>query len=321
LTRQLLAFSRQQVLQPEVLNLNNVVSNIEKMLQRLIGEDIALETILEAQLGQIRVDPGQIEQVIMNLAVNARDSMIQGGKLTIETANIHLDEAYARQHVNVAAGPYIMLAVSDTGIGMDAETQTRIFEPFFSTKEIEKGTGLGLATVHGIINQSGGHIWVYSEPGQGTTFKVYLPQIEAVAELTRRKQPPIKSRWGWETILLVEDEDTVRELARLTLLRDGYTVLEADDGEQARRVAAEHKEPIHLLLSDVVMPGGMSGPQLAEYLTPLYPKMKVFYISGYTDNAIAHHRVLTPDVAFLQKPFTPNALSHKVRQTLDEEEL
>jgi PAS domain S-box-containing protein len=317
LTRQLLAFSRRQILEPKILGLNDIVTNTEKMLQRLIGEDIALATMLDPQLGWVKADPGQLEQIIMNLALNARDAMPEGGKLTIETANVYLDEAYACQHVGVEAGSYVMLAISDTGLGMDAETQARIFEPFFTTKEPGKGTGLGLATVHGIVNQSGGHIWVYSEPGQGTTFKIYLPQIEATGEQDQPNQAPVKSGQGWETILLVEDEEMVRAQARRALFNQGYTVLEAKDGKQARRICAEHDGPIHLLLTDVVIPGGMNGVQLAAELVSLHPQMKVLYMSGYADNAIVHNGILDPDIAFLPKPFSPNDLVSKVREVLD----
>lgn len=320
LTRQLLAFSRQEILRPRVLNLNDIVINIEKMLQRLIGEDVDLVTMLEPQLGRVKADPGQLEQVIMNLVVNARDVMPQGGKLTIETANIYLDEEYARQHVDVVAGPYIMLAVSDTGLGMDAETQARIFEPFFTTKELGQGTGLGLATVHGIVHQSGGHIWVYSELGHGTIFKIYLPQIEAMAEVIKPEPISVTSRRGTETILLVEDEAMVREFAQRALVGQGYNVLEARDGVEAYDVCIAYEGPIHLLLTDVVIPGGMSGPQLAKKLILLHPELKVLYMSGYTGNAIVHHGVLDPGIAFLQKPFVLADLIRKVREVLDLED-
>ena len=317
LTRQLLAFSRQQILQPRILNLNNVIINLEKMLRRLIGEDVDLVTVLEPELGQVKADAGQIEQVIMNLVVNARDAMPEGGRLTIETANIYLDELYSRHNVGVVAGPYIQLAVSDTGIGMDTETQALIFEPFFTTKPQGKGTGLGLATAHGIINQSGGHILAYSEPGHGTTFKIYLPRIESAAQLVRPKQVSLKSRRGWETVLLVEDEDMVRELTQQILTGEGYTVLKAKDGKEAHQRCIEHKGPIHLLLADVIIPGGQSGVQLAKELTTLYPEMKVLYMSGYAHNIIVRYGVLDPGVAFLPKPFTLNSLTGKVREVLD----
>jgi two-component system cell cycle sensor histidine kinase/response regulator CckA len=317
LTSQLLAFSRKQVLQPTVLDLNATVANIEKMLRRLIREDIQLVTVLDPTLERVKADPGQIEQVLMNLAVNARDAMPQGGKLTIETANAYLDEDYARQHLEVQPGPYVMLAVSDTGVGMNEETQSHLFEPFFTTKEVGRGTGLGLATVYGIVKQSGGHVWVSSEPGRGTTIKVYLPRIEESIESDRQAQFPAAPLQGQETVLLVEDEDVVRNLARRVLLKRGYTVLEASDGGEALHLCEQHKGPIHLLVTDVVMPGGMSGRELAERLTPLQPEMRVLYISGYTDDAIIHHGVLETGTAFLQKPFTPAALANKVREMLD----
>lgn len=320
LTRQLLAFSRQQVLQSKVLDLNTIVANVEQMLQRLIGEDIELATFFESTLGKVKADPGQIEQVIMNLAVNARDAMPEGGKLTLETANVFLDETYARQHVDLEAGPYVMLAVSDTGTGMSPETQARIFEPFYTTKKQGHGTGLGLATVHGIIKQSDGHIGVYSKLGQGTTFKIYLPRVdEDIDELADQSQVSAKYGQGSETILLVEDEDMVRELAHRVLIKDGYTVLEASHGTEALQVSQQYQGPIHLLLTDLVMPGGTSGRQLAEHLTSLRSEIKVLYISGYTGRAITHHGILKSGTAFLQKPFTPDALTRKVRQVLDAE--
>jgi len=316
LTRQLLAFSRKQVLQPRVLDLNAVLTNLDKMLQRLIGEDIALVTMPAPGLGRVKVDPGQIEQVIMNLAVNARDAMPNGGKLTIETANVELDNAYAREHVSVRPGPYVMLAVSDTGCGMDAATQARIFEPFFTTKEPGKGTGLGLSTVYGIVKQSDGNIWVYSEPGRGTTFKIYLPRVEAVAEAVEPSGAAARTIRGSETILLVEDENAVRALIRSTLQANGYTVLEAHHGKHAIQVCEQHAGPIHLMVTDVVMPE-MSGRDLAERLKPSRPNMKVFFMSGYTDKAIVNHGELDPGTAFLQKPFIPDALARKVREVLD----
>jgi signal transduction histidine kinase/DNA-binding response OmpR family regulator len=316
LTRQLLAFSRRQVLQPTVLNLNVVISNMEKMLRRLIREDIELVIALDPELGRVKADMGQIEQVIMNLAVNARDAMPQGGKLTIETANVVLDEEYAQQHVDVQPGPYVMLAVSDTGVGMDEETRSHLFEPFFTTKEVGEGTGLGLATVYGIVKQSGGHIWVYSEPKPGTTFKVYLPRVEEAVESGKQVQSPAESPRGSETVLLVEDADMVRDLAYRVLLQNGYTVLEARDGREALQVCEEHEGPIHLLMTDEVMPQ-MSGRELADRLMPLRPEMRMLYMSGYTDDGIIRHGVLEPGVAFLQKPFTPDALTSKVREVLD----
>jgi two-component system cell cycle sensor histidine kinase/response regulator CckA len=314
LTGQLLAFSRKQVLQPKVLDLNAVATDAEKMLRCLIGEDIDLVTVLAPELGPVKADPGQIEQVIVNLTINARDAMPQGGKLTIETADVELDEDYARQHIGVEPGPYVMLAVSDTGVGMDEETQAHLFEPFFTTKE--EGTGLGLSTAYGIVKQSGGHIWVYSEPGQGTTFKIYLPRVEEAAESLKLSAAPTKLPQGSETVLVVEDDNGVRTLARDVLEVEGYTVLEARDGLEALLICEQHEGPIHLMVTDVVMPG-MNGRQLAEHLASLHPEMKMLYISSYTDKAIVRHGVLELGLAFLQKPFTPGALARKVRQVLD----
>ena len=316
LTKQLLAFSRKQVLQPRVLDLNAVLTNIDQLLQRLIGEDIGLITVPAPGLGRVKVDPSQIEQVIVNLTVNARNAMPQGGKLTIETANVELGNAYAREHVSVTPGPYVMLAVSDTGCGMNAETQARIFEPFFTTKEPGKGTGLGLSTVYGIVKQSDGNIWVYSEPGRGSTFKIYLPRIEEAVETVEPGAVPTRTFRGSETILLVEDEDSVRRLARSILQANGYTVLEAHHGKEAILLSGRHEGPIHLMITDIVMPE-MSGRELAERLKPSRPDMKVLFMSGYTDKAIVHHGELDPGTEFLQKPFTPDALLRKVREGLD----
>ena len=316
LTQQLLAFSRKQIVRPAVLNLNTVVARIEKMLWRLIGEDIELRAMLADDLGSVRADAGQIEQVLVNLAVNARDAMPAGGKLTIETANVELDQEYARGHTSVAPGRYAMVAVSDTGSGMSPEVQARLFEPFFTTKEVGKGTGLGLATVYGIVKQSGGNIWVYSEPDKGATFKIYLPLVDEPVSAAEPNRGAAKVQTGSETVLLVEDEEAVRALAGRTLRRDGYTVLEAGDSEEALRVAAGHAGPIHLLLTDVVMPG-MSGRLLAQRLAESTPDMKVIYMSGYTDDAIVHHGVLEPGLTLLQKPFTPKALARIVREVLD----
>ena len=317
LTRQLLAFSRKQVLQPKTLDLNAVVSEIEKMLQRLIGEDIELQTVLQSDLGSIKGDPGQIEQVLMNLAVNARDAMPQGGKLTIETHNVSVDEGYISQHIAVSPGPYVMLAVSDTGIGMDEQTQQRIFDPFFTTKELGKGTGLGLSTVYGIVKQSGGNIWVYSELGQGTTFKIYLPRLDEQAQESRPGKERQEAIFGKETILLAEDEEMVRSLMRNVLKRQGYEVLEAANGGAALLLCECHEGPIHLMITDVVMPE-MSGRELTDRLTRLRPEMKVLFMSGYTDDTIVRHGILESDIAFLQKPFTPHALALKVRELLDQ---
>ncbi len=317
LTRQLLAFSRQQVLQPQELNLNLAVTNMEKMLRRIVSEDIELTTALQPELGLVKADPGQIEQVILNLAINARDAMPHGGKLTLETANIYLDQSYAQEHLNVIPGPYIMLAVSDTGLGIEADTLPHIFEPFFTTKANEQGTGLGLATVYGIVTQSNGHIGCYSELQKGTTFRVYLPQINAAETLTQPEVVVDKPYQGTETILLVEDEVTVRIVTSRTLQQAGYTVLTAADGPQALQISAAYKNPIHLLVTDVILPGKMNGANLAQTLSALYPGLKTLYMSGYTDNAIILNGMVTPGLAFLPKPFLPQELLRKAREVLD----
>jgi signal transduction histidine kinase/ActR/RegA family two-component response regulator len=316
LTRQLLAFSRKQVLEPVVLDLAAVTTDMKDMLGRLIGEDIALLTNPTPGLGRVKADRGQIEQVIMNLAVNARDAMPQGGRLIVETANIDLDDEYVRRHVGARPGPHVMLAVSDTGTGIPHEIQSQIFEPFFTTKEQGKGTGLGLATVYGIVKQSGGYIEVDSEPGQGTTFRVYLPRLDAEPAPVDRSARPAAAAGGTETILLVEDEEGVRELARDILRASGYTVLEARNGPEALLLCERHQGPLEMLLTDVVMPR-MSGRELAERLAPLRPDLSVLYMSGYTDDAVIRHGVLGAGTAFLQKPFTPAALVLRVRETLD----
>jgi len=316
LTRQLLAFSRQQVLAPQVLDINEVVTNVKKMLRRVIGEHVEVRSVQAPDLGAVRADPGQLEQVLLNLAVNARDAMPRGGRVTIETANADLDETYAAQHAAVAPGRYVMFAVSDTGTGMDAATQTRLFEPFFTTKAKGKGTGLGLATVYGIVKQSGGYIWVYSEPGQGTSMKVYLPRVDAPIEPITPPPPPSGSLRGSETILIVEDQEEVRNLTRRLLEARGYRVLVAASGAEALEVAAPSTERIDLLVTDVIMPR-MSGREVALLLGPAQPHMKVLFVSGYPDESIVHHGVLDPGVAFLQKPFTAQTLAQKVRAVLD----
>jgi signal transduction histidine kinase/FixJ family two-component response regulator len=317
LTRQLLAFSRKQMLAPKVLDLNAVVTENLKLLTRLIGEDIDLVMIPGTELGAVRADPSQIEQVIMNLAVNARDAMPQGGKLTLETANVSLDESYARLHAPAEPGEYVMLAISDTGVGMDGETQSHIFEPFFTTKGV-KGTGLGLSTVYGIVKQSGGYIWVYSEPRHGTSFKVYLPRVTAAGEFVA-PQPSVtiaEVSPGHETILLVEDETNVRQLTRHYLQGQGYTVLEAADPAAAIQISNSHAGPIHLLFTDVVMPG-MNGRQLAHAISSARAETRVLYMSGYTENVIGHNGTLDVNVNLLQKPFMLPALQAKVREVLD----
>ncbi len=316
LTRQLLAFSRKQVLQPKILDLNSVISELQKMLQRLIGEDVELRTVLDPELGRIKADPGQIEQVIMNLAVNARDAMTEGGKLTIETVNVSLDAEYSGQHASAVPGPYVMLVVTDTGVGMSEATQKRIFEPFFTTKELGKGTGLGLSTVYGIVKQSGGYIWVYSETGMGTAFKIYLPRVDESAEEYRRSSGAEYSLQGNETILLAEDEEMVRKLASQVLKMYGYKVLESANGGGALSICEHHTGPIDLVITDVVMPE-MSGREVAERVSLLRPEMKVLFMSGYTDNAIVHQGILDPKANFIQKPFSPTSLALKVRQVLD----
>ena len=316
LTRQLLAFSRQQVLAPQIVNLGDVVFGVERMLRRVIGEDVDLVTVLDPESGAVKADVGQLEQVLMNLAVNARDAMPTGGKLTIEIANVEHDPDYAREQEAAAVSRFVMLAVSDTGTGMDEATKARIFEPFFTTKELGKGTGLGLATVYGIVRQSGGFIWVYSEPGLGTTFKIYLPQVDAVAEGSAASDAHSASRRGTETVLLVEDAAAVRSVIHEALARQGYAVLDAPHGAEALRIAASHAGPIHLLLTDVVMPG-LSGRQLADQLAAVRPETKVLYTSGHTDDAVVRHGVLESGIAYLQKPFTVDGLARKVREVLD----
>ncbi len=320
LTRQLLTFSRQQVVAPETLSLNGIVSGIEKMLRRLIGEDIVMETVLADDLWPVNADPGQLEQVLMNLAVNARDAMPTGGRLTIETRNLFLDADYAETHLAITAGEYVLLAVSDTGCGMDSNTLAHIFEPFFTTKAVDKGTGLGLATVYGIVQQSGGHILVYSEVGQGTIFKIYLPRTQTESATAPSSTPvaDLVPRGSGETILLVEDDESVRKLARQILEQNGYTVISFHNGSSALTHCQNTDHPVDLVLTDVIMPG-MSGRALVEQVQSLRPGIKILYMSGYTDDAIVRHGVLTSDVCFMQKPFTTVGLTRKVREVLLQE--
>jgi signal transduction histidine kinase/CheY-like chemotaxis protein len=328
LTRQLLAFSRKQVTAPRLVDLNSIVASIHAMLQRLLGETINLVTVTAPDLGGVKADPGQMEQMILNLCVNARDAMPDGGRLTVRTANVDLDEAAAARLSDTRPGPYVLLEVGDTGVGMDAETRSHLFEPFFTTKEQGKGTGLGLSTVYGTVKQSGGHIRVESEPGRGSTFTVYLPRVAApVAPPERPAADPPVARSGaaaqatltpgrGETILLVEDAQRVRAVVREILEMSGYVVLEARHGAEALEISNRHAGTIHLLVTDVVMPQ-MSGRELAQRLATLRPELKVLYMSGYTDDAIVRHGVLASGIAFLSKPFTPDALALKVREVLD----
>lgn len=317
LTRQLVTFSRRQVIAPRVMDLNSVISDMDKMLHRLIGEDIKLVYILNREVGRIKADLSQIEQVLMNLVVNARDAMPQGGTLTISTANLRISETQARERINISAGEYVELTVADTGAGMDAETRGRIFEPFFTTKEKGKGTGLGLSTVYGIVAQSGGDIWVASELGQGTTFRICFPLVEGpAAEQTPAREPARALPKGTETILVVEDDDAVRPVVCEMLRIAGYTVLEARHAGEALLLSESYQEPIHLMLTDVVMPQ-MGGRQLAERLSGARPDMKVLFMSGHTDDAVIRHGVKNAVMMFLQKPFTPDACARKVRAVLD----
>jgi CheY-like chemotaxis protein len=302
----------------KILDLNVLLKDLDKLLHRVIEEDIELTYLLSDNIGKVRVDPGQMEQVILNLAVNARDAMPSGGRLTIETSNAELDEAYARTHLGSKPGHYVVMSVSDTGLGMSPEVRERAFEPFFTTKDKGKGTGLGLSTCYGIVKQSGGNIWAYSESGRGTTFKIYLPRVEEVSKEMKHKVETAEILKGTETILAVEDEMEVRKLVARILKGQGYTVIEASDGEEAIKLAQKNSgKQIHLLLTDVVMPG-MSGRELAVTLGLHHPNLKVLYMSGYTDDAIVHHGVLEEGVNYIQKPFTLDALARKVREVLDQ---
>jgi two-component system, cell cycle sensor histidine kinase and response regulator CckA len=316
LTRQLLAFSRQQVLQPQVVSLNKILESMQKMLSRLIGEDIRVRTICSKELALVKVDPAQIEQVILNLSINARDAMPKGGQLTLETDRAELDESYTKDHPWVKPGVYMRLTVSDNGVGMDEKTQARIFEPFFTTKETGKGTGLGLSMVYGVVKQSGGHIMVYSEPGHGTTFKLYFPIVDKLEEGREGKLKAAAQRRGEETILIVEDDQALRELAKNILANQGYKVFAAQNPEEVREICKTHGTKIDLLLTDVIMPQ-MSGKDVAQMCTATIPTLKVLYMSGYTSDVIMHHGVLEEGLAFLQKPFTPVSLTAKVREVLD----
>jgi signal transduction histidine kinase len=316
LTRQLLIFSRKQVIEPRVLKLNAVILNLEKMLRRLIGEDIEFCTLLDPAAGHIKADPGQIEQVIMNLAVNARDAMPTGGKLTVTTANTTLDQNHLKNFPDMGAGDYVMLAIADTGTGMSEEVKAHLFEPFFTTKPSGKGTGLGLATCFGIVKQNTGHINVHSELGRGTTFKIYFPQVQSALEPPRAHITPTEAAGGNETVLLVEDEPVVRELAVATLREKGYTVVEAVNGEEGLRLARQHDGKIDLVLTDVVMPV-MGGKEMADALRTSHPDTKVLFTSGYTEDAMGHHGVLRPGIVFLQKPYLTAVLARKVREVLD----
>ncbi len=316
LTRQLLAFSRKQIIQPKVLLINKIVGEMQKMLKRLIREDVEIKTVLDPELFPVKLDPGQFEQVIMNLVVNARDAMPTGGHLTIETANMELDIDYFRDRgVEEKPGDYVMVAVTDTGAGMNEQIQSRIFEPFFTTKERGHGTGLGLSTVYGIVKQNDGHIWVYSEPGKGTTFKVYFPRVDAGLFHDSKEYFDEKMNKGYETILLVEDNASLLKMTKKMLTNYGYQVLTAKNGEEALEISGMHEGPIHLVLTDVVMPI-MGGVNLVEQIRIKRPEIKVIYMSGYTDNSIAHYGILDKDLEFLQKPFTSKDLGRKIKKVL-----
>jgi len=316
LTRQLLAFSRKQVMQPKLLDLNAAVRDLGKMLERVVGEDVEIEVRAAAELGMVKADPTQVDQVLMNLVVNARDAMPKGGQLTIETANVEFDEAYVASHPPAQPGRFVMLAVSDNGVGMDAETQEHIFEPFFTTKAPGEGTGLGLATVYGVVKQSGGNVWVYSEPGRGTTFKIYLPRVDGEASAGEAAREPAASARGHETVLVVEDTADLRETIREVLEERGYRVLAAADGEKALALVAERTGPIELLLTDVVMPK-LGGAELARRVAELRPEIRVLYMSGYSNGAVSRQGALAPGVTLLEKPFTGDALARAVREAID----
>jgi CheY-like chemotaxis protein len=318
LTKQLLAFSRKQILQPRVLDLNSVVANVEPMLRRLIGEDIAIISTCGAR-GYMVADPGQLEQILVNLVVNARDAMPQGGTISVDTRNVELDENYTSEHAPVVPGRYIMLGVGDTGVGMSADTREHAFDPFFTTKEAGKGTGLGLATVYGIVKQSGGYVWIYSEQGHGTSLRIYFPEVSAAAAFQSVEYKPASkdATRGSETILLVEDEAAVRGLASRILEKQGYRVLSAQHGREAMDIATREEGKIDLVLTDVVMPG-MNGRGLVERLSGIRPRMKSLYMSGYTDDDIIRRGFIEPSKSFLQKPFTSDALLQTVRKVLDE---
>jgi nitrogen-specific signal transduction histidine kinase/CheY-like chemotaxis protein len=318
LTRQLLAFSRKQIIQPEIVDLNTMLTDIEKMLVRLIGENIEFLIIPEFPLWQVEIDPGQMEQVIMNIVVNAKDAMPNGGKLTIQTANVDLDTSYFAEHgiVEKELGPYVMVAVSDTGIGMDKKIQEHIFEPFYTTKDKQRGTGLGLSTVYGIVKQNGGFIWVYSESGQGSTFKIYLPRTKKDVKTEEKDHTPVENLNGSETVLIVEDDALLLNFAEKALQQYGYRVLTARNGQDALRIGEEFEGQIDLMVTDVVMTT-MNGKETAEHLQSRYSQMKVIYMSGYTDDTIVHLGVLEPGLNFLEKPFSPEGLARKVREVLD----
>lgn len=317
LTRRLLAFSRKQVIHPVVLDLNQVLADLENILKRLIRENIKLKMVLEPALWPMKMDPSQIEQVVMNLAVNAGEAMPHGGELTVETANVELAEDYFSDHeLRRQTGPYVMLAVSDTGIGMDEQIRSHIFEPFFTTKELDGGTGLGLSTVYGIVKQNGGYIWVYSEPGQGSVFKIYIPRGVEDVDSEEKGRIPMDALRGTETILIVEDNDSIRKTAEKALQIYGYRSLAAANGKEALRIIEGFEDPIHLMITDVVMPG-MSGRELAERLQSLRPEVKVLYMSGYMGKAI-DHRVLEQGAHFMAKPFSPEDLAHKIREVLEQ---